>query len=81
MRDKKREQLFTSWICDYIKYNFKDSRVDAFLYGVSIKDYYLFDWKELEVDLQREIFERLGLKFNIIFDKEGLQIRGTLIKC
>lgn len=79
-KDKNRE-LFTTWLCDCIKFNFKDNKKDAFLYKVYVEEWFLINWTSIEKGLEKAISERAGLSFDITFDKENLELRGRLIKC
>lgn len=73
-------ELFITWICDYIICNFKNTKNDAFFYEVSIDEDYLFDWNDIEKELQNEIYKRTRFNFNVTFDRENLELRGGLNK-
>lgn len=76
----KNKELFITWICDYIETNFKNTNNVAFIYQISTNDWFLYDWKTIDEDLENEISKRTGLNFNINFSKINMELRGRLIK-
>lgn len=80
MHKEKNRELFTTWLCDYIRNNFKDNKKDVFVYDVYVEEWFLLNWTSIEGDLEKAISESTGFNFDITFDKKNLELRGRLIK-
>lgn len=74
------KEAFIEYICDYVKFNFKYGGDTAFSYRISFQEWFVVDWDSVEKDLKDEILNKTNLDFDVVFDRENLQIRGRLIR-